>query len=602
MWKQRLLAADKHYNQWASEYKVNQLYKYYRGKHWEDNSITSDKRYAFNLFASSLDLKTAGLIFSNPRFHVNCEPGSMYDYNIDQAVRGAQLKEDLLNTIFKRKSLKFSSKLKQVLLDSYFRFGVMEVGYSEDILNDQTAFLELKSWENEDLQGSERDKPVKGAVTKASPHERFYTKRIPAHRFRVEPSNAVDLEDHRWCGYYEWQDINVLKNSPGIKWPKDYEMGAIKSNPNDTASGDMARSAEDSLNPFLSTEGQTVKIWHIVDQVAKKRLILLEDHDDPILEDPLDIMPFQVLRWRLLNEGFYPKPLTFDWLPVQKEINECREQERGIRRRFIQRYQYLEGIDPDELNKFIAGAEIIKTQVQDAIRPIGVPQSSAGDWAELRVTQSEFNIISGTSSEARGSVDRETATAAKITNQRAMIRESQEQLDFETFVSEIGSTMLAFAENHMEGNLWIKVTSPDDPSMLAMVQDDLPVYKNIGAAHIKDGYDYSVSCHVENATPAAMENDKQAFLTFVSLVSQNPFLAANPILIREAAYKVGYRNEKAIKQMQQTALQAVMAKAVQGAQQAGINPDNAQKAQMAQQGTPDNMAMEKQMSQQMGGQ
>jgi hypothetical protein len=94
-------------------------------------------------------------------------------------------------------------------------------------------------------------------------------------------------------------------------------------------------------------------------------------------------------------------------------------------------------------------------------------------------------------------------------------------------------------------------------------------FKFIRAQDVADGYDYLVDLDVTNATPAAMEQSKQSYMNFVAMVQNYPMIALSPILIRETAYRCGYRNEKVIQQMQQAALVQQQMNLLQKQQQAG---------------------------------
>jgi hypothetical protein len=123
------------------------------------------------------------------------------------------------------------------------------------------------------------------------------------------------------------------------------------------------------------------------------------------------------------------------------------------------------------------------------------------------------------------------------------------------------------------------------------MQINAPIFKYIKAQDLSDGYDFEVAVDVKNATPAAMAQEQTNFVNFVAFLQNFPMVAMSPLLIREAAYRFGYKNEAVIHQMQQVAALAMAAKASQAANQQGMtlgqaaqgmNADNTAKAQMAQ--------------------
>ncbi len=99
-----------------------------------------------------------------------------------------------------------------------------------------------------------------------------------------------------------------------------------------------------------------------------------------------------------------------------------------------------------------------------------------------------------------------------------------------------------------------------------------------------------------------MEAASQAFFKFVAAIQSSPMLAMSPDLIREAAYRCGYRNEKVITDMQQVAILSMVAKGsvANGGQPLGLNGQQPQQStQQAQMATPDASQVTEQISQQL---
>jgi len=111
-------------------------------------------------------------------------------------------------------------------------------------------------------------------------------------------------------------------------------------------------------------------------------------------------------------------------------------------------------------------------------------------------------------------------------------------------------------------------------------------YQQVYAAQLMDGHDFSIRLDVTDATPAALQQDQQAFQLFNSLLIQFPHLAMDGDLVRETAFKSGYRNEKVIQKMQsailaQQQVQQLLEeqKKAEGGGQAGGNTQPRQKQQ-----------------------
>jgi hypothetical protein len=608
-WSHRIGNARRVKSDWEARYKCDLLYDYYKNFQWKSRrewlSINYNP-YTINLVYSTIKIKLANLIFQRPKFNVEPKPGNS-QWNLDDAVRSAQIKEDTLNTIIRNPHMKFVRHVKLAALESFFRFGLLEVGYAADWRNPQKIDPLLKSWEDPEVS-PQKDRVIDD--NELPEKERFYIKRIPAKRFYVAVSEAPDLEDHDWVGYYEFYYTAALKKSEGIKWPDSTDVtnvisadfGGIVADPS------IKLDSEDLKNLML--EGQVSKVWHIWDIVARKRLLLLEDSNmSELWSDDFERLPLIDIRWDFTLEGFYPIPPVFQWLSPQDEINEAREQTRSYRRRFTRKFQAVKGsVSEDELEKFASGPDgvIIETDVPDAIKAIDNPDQTVTTTNALLIAKDDFNIISGTSAEARGQdVDRATATQSKIMDARAQIRESADQLEFGEMMCSIGAEILATAQERMTLGMMIQMSENPGDDILTDYKPLAPIYQHIKAQDLADGYDYEVLMDITNATPAAMEAEKQAFITFLSLVAQFPAIAMSPILIREAAYRCGYRNERVIQQYQQAALaQQLMQQAAAAAKQQQGGPqgpggNNAAATQVAQQAPPAAEAIQDQISKQI---
>lgn len=599
LWRQRITNAEKVYSEWESKFRCKILEDYYEGWHWKgkkDYFTVNYNPYTLNLVYNTIKIKQASLLFQRPSFLTSPTPGNS-QWDLDFAVRSAQLKQDVLNTIVKNPNTFFTDYLKQVHLDSMFRFGILEVGYAADWRNPQKDEPELKSWTKEDVPETKdrivtsNDLPI---------NERFYVKRIMPRRFRVALSEANELRDHEWCGYFEFYYTRSLKRTEGIKWPKDAANANYLGS--DYSGGILADPHVSISNPEyakLLSAGEISKVWHIWDMVSHQRLLLLDGHmDEPLWECDCERLPLIDLRWDYRLDGFYPIPPVFQWVSPQDEINEAREQTRSYRRRFTRKFQYIKGqIETEEVEKFVSGPDgvSIEVKIKDAITPIQNPEQGPTADKALVLAQNDFNIISGNAAAQAGELaDRETATQSKIVDSRTQLRESAEQMDFSNFVCKVGREILCQAQENLSDGLWVEYTNnPSQGVMSDMQAINGPNFQWIRAQDVNDGYDFTLDLDITNATPAALEQNKQSFMTFLALVQNYPMIALSPVLIREAAYRCGYRNEKVIQQMQQAAIkqqeinmmqqQSKQAGPGQGQGQGQQQPASAAQQQVAQQ-------------------
>lgn len=592
-WNDRIRASNKVYEKWAERFRCNKLIDNYEGFQWQilnGDVFAGDQKYVLNLIQSTIQIKLAGLLFQRPSFVVAPAPG-FENFDADFAAKSAMLKQDVLNAIVSKKDTKFVLNYKLAALDSFFSYGIIETGYSASWENPKKLRPLMKSDEekqNDQVSPStspENDKVVKSE--ELTPLESIYVKRIKPERFRVSGDNGEDLDACNWYGYYQHYNLDLLKESSDIKFPKNFDIGT--SGYSSTYDWDEERKGE-ALAEFARTS-RTVKCWNIWDNVSKTKKLILDKTEDVIYEEDFEYCPLTTLRWILRTSGWYPIPPVFSWLSSQHEINESREQQRAYRRRFTRKFQVRhEAIDPMELEKFATGEDgtIVTVKMENAIQPIQNPDVGPSLENALVIAKDDFNIVSGTSSEARGQADRTTATQAKIVDARSNIRESSEKLDFGEFCCDGARNILIAAKENLVGGMWIKLSADPSENFLGEVQAMGAQYKYVTSQEIDDGYDFTIAVDILNNTPQAQAERKQAFIEFISLLTKFPQIALSPKLIREAARSCNFNNEALISEFQKTALMQMVAQqqAAQAGQKpanpSGSNPDNFAKEQLAQ--------------------
>lgn len=606
-WQDQIVNANKMYNQWESLFKCATLERYWEGDQWkgkQDVSVINYNPYVINLFYSTIKIKLANLIFQNPSYLVMPRPG-MSDWNLDNAVKSAQTKQDVLNTLVQNPNAKFSKNTKRACRDSMFRFGLLEIGYAADWRNPIKTKPLLSDHGDDEADDNARvikDEPV-------PINERFYFRRINPKRFRLSVSDATELDQQNWVGYYEYYQTKYLRNIKGIKFPEELDNARyISADRANMLAGYATNDSKDPSIQRLMAQGSITKVWHIWDLIERKRLLLSDEGFEEMWSGTFERLPLIDLTWDERSEGWLPIPPAFQWISAQDEINEAREQTRSFRRRFTRKFYALKDrVDPEEITKFVSGPDgiVIEFKQENAIGPIQNPEQGPTAENALLIAKDDFNIISGTSAESRGGgADRETATHAKIVDARSQVRESAEQLEFTDFLVRVGRETLAQAQEKLVEGLWVKATT--DPGGVGdEYQASAGTFKYILSQDLSDGYDQDIDMDVTNATPAAMQQQEAAFNKFIILVTQFPLLSSSPVLIREAAFRSGYRNEKVISQMQQAIIlqQAAQEQAQAQANQQGPKPgqtlNNQTKTAQAQQAVPGTADLQSQLSQQL---
>jgi len=572
IWANRISAANQRYKQWESLFNCRQLEDYYEGRQWKylgvaTNKINNYRPYVLNVIYSTIQIKLANLLLRKPTFLVDPQPGHA-DWNPDFAYDNALLKEAALNTNFNNPNLKFAKRIKRVAMNSFFRFGIGESGYAADWRNPNKTPALVTTDENPEIQG-------KGTVEEDEEvpfNEQAYFKHIPARRFRVSTDDDPELNNCAWCGYYRWMRKSTLLNTKGIKIPAEFQSSFYSIDYKPTLRN-LDRLTDDEKKDYVNaaSTGQLCKVWYVFDNVRKIPVLLLEEANfETIWEgEKYDSLPFEDIVWdegSTGDYGFYPVPPVFHWLSPQDEINQVREQLRHYRKHWTRKF-WTSLTDQDEIEKLGTNIDGIVVNIpagRTGDQVIGVienPNMGAPITAAFEVSQNDTNIITGTSANQQAQADRTTATESKIISARAQIRESADQMDFNDFVCRVGrKTLITMRDNFTEG-MWAQVTK-DPGDFLGELEAFKPNWQYISAQDIGEGgYDFEITLNVTDMTPAAMIEQETAYLKFVSIMGQNPQIALSPLLIRETAFRVGYKNLRVIREFQKMALLAMLGQA-----------------------------------------
>jgi hypothetical protein len=568
-WMERIRKANEYFDKWKKRFRCETLEKYIEG------SIASKDAYYLNMFYSSIKVKKPSLLFSEPNFSLTPKPWKL-DYNPEDALNVARLKEDTLNSFIQESSLKFAEEIDMAILDSWAYYGMIEVGYDAKwIMNPNAGLPALKS-DYYELSPNEKEGKVIYEPPELPEKEWIYFKRIPAHRFRVGGSDSYDLERCNWVGYYEFvRTEDILANK---KWFKNIDEKDWPSSRSDDYYWDEAADKEED---FVS-KGDFSKIWKLWDNRAMNHLIILESQEKCIYKESFKRLPLFPLIFDKRRTGFYPVPITFNWKSPQDEYNESRNQMRSHRRRVRQMWQAVEQtIDGDEVDKFVHGPDgtLIWVKRDQAIQPIQNAPLDSSVGASLQLSTIDFDKIAGTSNPQRGVSDRTTATETMTIEQRSRVREDFEREIIGTWLCKIArETLLTIMERFSEP-FWIKLQR-DVGDVGDEVQATQHKYQLMHSSMLEDEVDFELNISVSSLSPVTNEVEKKKFFEFISIMQNFPVMSLHPTLIREAAYRCDYRNEQVIQAVQKMAQLAIMAKTAEGQQ----NQQQSEQPQGAEEG------------------
>ena len=399
VWGPRLELADKYYRSWEGLFKCDILDRYYEGEQWKSQRQLGYNPYVINKVYETIQIKIANFIPTFPSFLVASRVGNEDD--LAKAAHSAQLKEDLLNTITQEPDNNFSEEVEQAYKDSFFRFGMIEVGYSADWVENPNAPKPLTGKDTDVNLNDRLRRRIIEQPPEIPQNERVYFKHIPAKTFRIGGNDHKYLNRCGWCGYYEFVDKDDLLSLKKLM-NRDKVENSSASEPGDEPNRETTR------HDTVEMGRNSLKIWHLWDLKSQQRLLVLDAPRVTIFQKKYDFLPLFDLRpdRRLITNGFYPIPPAFHWLSPQDEYNETREMLRAHRRRFVRKFQIVNGsADDEEIEKFETGPDgaTIKVNRENAITPIQNADLGASVEQSIATSADDLNRISGTSDESQRS-------------------------------------------------------------------------------------------------------------------------------------------------------------------------------------------------------
>lgn len=582
IWQARIPAAVKYRKRYEGLFFCDMLEDYYEGRQWDVQNPF--EKYTINKVYETVQIKLDQFIPTFPKFLVTASSGNS-DWNLEFAAASATIKQDVVNTIITDPNQEYVNEIRLAYKQSFFRFGVVEVGYAADwIMNPNAQRPPTDADKDVDNVDPTKPKLLKKFEPPELPaNERVYIKQINAKNFFVGGMDKKYLKQCGWYGYFEYVPKDDLLAIPNLMNRDKIENEA----------GTYYLDSDDYVGSNNETDSHRdcYKVWKIWDNKFKLQLLVLDGSFVTISQKPFDRTTIFDYRpdFQVKTESFYPIPPVFHWICSQNELNETREQLKAHRRRFVRKYQIRTGAITDpELEKWETGPDgsLIQVETDGAIKPIDDAAMGNSNAQSMMTSADDLNQLSGTSSALRGKADRTTATEAQIINAKADIRENAENDRVKSWVCRIGREILLTCRDKFVMGMWVELTSDPGQELFQTLQENQPAYQWVSSEDIDDGYDFKINVDVTTLSAAVQAQEGEAFLKFINLLTQYPMIAMSPKLIREAAYRLQYRNEAVIKEVQQMALLTQFG-AMQGvglplpgqAQQANnktIPPDNEQ--------------------------
>jgi hypothetical protein len=575
-WRGRIEDADETYTKWEKQFECKTLREYWEGRQWKGSTEDeASAAYQVNLFYSSIETKLPTLLFYKPDYKVTARPQHLATEGSNAEAR-AQLCEDALQTVVEDPRTMFRAITGLAMKDAEFRFGIVEVGYSANWIDNPNANRPvLKDDQTPYLNEDTGDPLLEPAKVPAQGSERVYLKRIPPQNFRVSKRPESLLPLHDWSAYFEWAYCEDVKRNPAYINTADLKPSGTAGKRKRNADRDDAQHAD------------MVKLWFIRDHRTKTKTVIAEGHDLPLLEDePYETFTLCDLKYVDRPDEYYPIPPVFNGRKPQDEVNEIRQRQREHGRRYTRKYTYSEaGMDPEEVEKIEKGgdgtiARRKTANAADAIMPI--PDANLHPYTQetLQTASDDFHQVVGVTAEQEGISESDTATQANILNVNSQIRTTSQRVVVADWLAEIGRAMLGVIIEKMQFPMWIRQNvdlqalqpqmMPGMDPRLAMAQtfgaqqrtmETAQQYKEITAQDLGDFLGVDVSVDVGALSPASQAQEAQAWQMVFQWLSNPPTLmamATSPAILKKLLTAVGLRSASDMAEIQRLAQMLLM--------------------------------------------
>ena len=614
LWTERWAKATKYFEEWESKHKCKSLADYYEGQQYDPSTYPDGMDpLVFNLFYSTVESRLPLMSFQNPIAQIKPKPGRM-DWEPDVAVQEANLRTDMVNTFVTDPRANFSDVLESAIIDSQFYFGIVEVGYSAEwIENPNVRKPILKTDESNDaIPDSPKDNLAKEQPEELPEEERIFVKHISPKEVRIGGNDKWVTEQCSWIGYREFFRNEDLASNPGFA--KILEMSdeatAIRS--------DDYVPVENSANETGSDLNECLIIF---DLRRKLRILISKTNGIQLSEKSFERVPLFPLRFSkpAVNHGWYPIPPAKSWKTPQDEYNEVHRAQAAYRQRALPKWIANDQAftDEAEMDKLTSPEPFTISKIQStdpgaSIIPVPYPALNAEFGRSLITSRDEFNFAAGTSLDVSPASDRETATKSKIVATRAGIRESRVLGQVGTWMGRIIREISLIQQERLTKKTWFKKTTDLEPT-LGEAKTFEQAWQHIDpVSSLSPNFDFDADIDLSSLSPVAREQNKNNLLEFLAIINQYPQFAFSPKMLRYLASMLDLRMEVVIQEMQQLALVAqlgVQAKAKEQLQGIAGNagaPEPQQQGQamsqrtVAQMQPPDQEQINNQLNNQVG--
>lgn len=622
LWKGRATRARALRADWEREYEVERCERYFLGQ--QSGAGKKKGGPTFNRFRATLRTQKPNLFYTNPKFFVRAKPGqSMGEETI------AAVGEGVLEAIGTQDgNLKNAASL--ALWQSFFRVGVLKTCYDPKMEPNPKAGDPIPMMMGDQVMNDEAGNPVPmlDPLTNEIITEPDEVLTDEAYRYEYVDAKCMLLPDEgpdqsKWTWIGEEVTVDLEDAKQDSRFPQDLR--------NKLVSNTTERTDASKRNAKRAPEGDDKLKYCEVYDIRHKRLLIWadgQDFDEFLVYGPVpngvEDHPYSLL---VLGDPIlgpdpspWPVPYTYSWLDPQDEYNINRKQVQNAAKRAARKLYYDEGTfsTPDEMAKATSSDDLIFVKVNDIKNiPISPQESplSVDVYKAVQMGDQDWRFITGTTGARAGVGDNGTATESTFTERAANLRDTDTQDAVNDWLSSAGRKMLQLVKDTLTIDMWIKLRGWSDSefvkflekktgmpgAQLMLIDQQFPGFKDmlkerIGKEKVQQitredlTFEADVQVVPGSARPRNLENERAAWLEFLTLLGQFPQLGLSKELLKETAAKYdGMITERMVEEINALAMQMIQVNANQAGRSQGGN-ENGGGASSSTAGNPDQAA------------
>lgn len=349
-----------------------------------------------------------------------------------------------------------------------------------------------------------------------------------------DPEGSNSFYSHNWFGErFSWDYDDFMSNP--LFTNKD-EIGDAAHYLEDDYSGNwkdlrLFRASSTfqrrSAPGYLQRDKMRIWGWQVWDFKLRRVLYMVDGHDrlvgDEAIPRWVDFSPYVWLKFNEVPGEWWAYPDVTPARPLAADYNISRSQVMNHRRRFNRKYGYLKGqVDQAEMEKLKNPDDgtFFEWKKVDAVKPLIDAPIDDALYRDMDRAILDMSEIIGSSPEARGVADSDTATQAAIIERHGTSRENDKRQTMARSLGDVGRIALNALQANLKEPIPVRILGPQGTHWQGVV----------GQADITGDFESTVD--LTELEPHDKKSDRQDLLALTQILGPETVLLSPTMLKR----------------------------------------------------------------------